>query len=93
MAEEQVAATDLVLVALVDDDVVASKESDELTLGAGLIVEICVFLQQLHQSPGAGDLEALVIEYAEVADQAVVGHLDRPCEEVESIGLGEKPLP
>lgn len=93
MAEDETAVTDLVLAALGDNNIVASEESDELTLGAGLVVEICVLLQQLHQSFGVRDLEALVVEDAKVAYQAVVGHLIRPPQEVERVGLGEQSLP
>jgi len=83
----------LVLVAFGDDDIVASEELDELTLSAGLPVEVCVFLQQLHQSLGVGDVQTLIVEDAEVADQAVVGNLVGPSEEVERVGLGKQSLP
>jgi hypothetical protein len=84
---------DLVLVASSHDDIVASKKLDELTLSAGLLVEICVLLQQLHQTLGVGNVEALVVEYAKVADQAIVGHLVGPLEKIESVGLDKRSLP
>jgi hypothetical protein len=91
--ETAVAVADLVVLAFVDDDIVASKEPDELALCAGLLVEICVLLQQLHKSLGLGDVQALIVEYAKVADQAVVGHLVGPSKKVGRVGLGEQPLP
>ena len=92
-SEGESGVTDLVPVAFGDDDIVASKKPDELTLSAGLPVEVSVLLQQLHKSLGTGDLEALIIEDAKVADQAVVGNLVGPSEEVERVGLGKQSLP
>lgn len=88
LGEDESGVADLVPAAFGDDDILASKELDELTLCAGFLVEVCVFLQQLNQSFGTGDLEALIIEDAKVADQAVVRHLVCPSEEVERVGLG-----
>jgi hypothetical protein len=91
--EIAVAVADLVVLAFGNDDIVAGKEPDELTLSAGLLVEICVLLQQLHKSLGLGDVQALIVEYAKVANQAVVGHLVGPSEKVGRVGLGEQSLP
>jgi hypothetical protein len=91
--EDKAVVADLVVFAFGDDDVIPSKESDELALSTWLLVEVCVLLQKLYKSFGVGDMEALVVEDAKVADQAVIGHLIGPSEEVGCIGLSQQSLP
>jgi hypothetical protein len=91
--EDETAVTDLVVLAFGNDDIVAGEKPDELALGTGLFVEICVLLEQLHKTLGVGDVQALVVEDARVANEAVVRHLVGPSEEVGRVGLGEQPLP
>jgi hypothetical protein len=79
--------------AFVDDNIVTNKEPGELTLRAGLPVEVRVLLQQLHRSLRVGDVNALVIQDAKGAYQAVGGNLVGPSKKVKRVRLGKQSLP